>query len=860
SINLIRGVTNRLNAKEYDLFNRKLLLEDFAETAAESKSLPFGYKNAKEVKADLASIDKAIAGNPRIKAALDNRAKVMDAVRLDYIEAMKTVGYDVSKKLTRKAYFRHQVLEYANAKNVFGTGAKLKTPTGRGFTKQRKGSELDIHPDYIQAEHEVFAQMLYDIEIAKAIKAVDKNYNIIDELREIASAKRKDLKAAAARLVTFQKRGLSKKVRAARIKREYETMAKREGGTTWEELVPEGYTTWQPKEGNVFYVADSIPAKISDALLEGKLKEIGITAEDIRPVLAMAGKRKQFVVKEEIAATLDKLVSTKSENVIATGHRKLLRGWKIWQLISPRRYMKYNFRNVTGDADAAFAGRPSVFKRVPEAYRELADVYINKKTMKGDILDWFERGGMEGVLQAQEMGQLNKLKVFKRLSEKHGGYKNIPVKAWTGYWKTARLSTDMREALLRLAAYKQFLSEIKKNGRPKDYAASIPEEIKGLANPKDKAYWMSNDLLGAYDRVGVFGQALREHMYPFWSWKEVNFRRYIRMMRNAANDGRLIKQIGRKTLGSAVIKTPYRAWKMSRWLLRATAFWVMIQTWNHLRFPQEEKELPESVRNKPHLILGRNEDGTIDYFSRLGALGDLLENFGLDQAPEYTRRWLDGKMTLRQVGKEMAKQPVNVIIQGGEPFIKVGGELLTRRSLFPDVFRPGVVRDRIFHLLRGFGLENEYKAIAGKPTRGYGRSLKGFFMYSVDPDEAAYRDIIGEKFAYMKKQGKYGEGFFITPRGNAMYDAKLALRYGDTKSAMHYMAKYYELSLEMGKEPKQIERGMEQSLKMLDPLSGMDEKERIDFVMNFLNDDDRQRLVRAYKFYEDILTVKPQEK
>jgi hypothetical protein len=565
----------------------------------------------------------------------------------------------------------------------------------------------------------------------------------------------------------------------------------------------------------------------------------------------MGGKRTQFIVKEEIAETLDNLVVNPSVNVIAKGHKRALRGWKQWQLISPRRWPKYNFRNLTGDADAAFAGRPSVFKKVPQAFMELKDVYLNKKTMKGDLLEWFERGGMEGVLQAQEMGQyIKKLDVFKNIQERRG-VKDIPIELWKQYWKKARLSTDFREALLRLAAYKQFKAEMKssKNGLPKDYAASIPEEIQGLKSIEDRAYWLSNDLLGAYDRVGVFGNALRDHIFPFWSWKEVNFRRYVRMMRNAASDQRLIKAIGRKTLGSLVIKTPYRAWKISKWVLRAFAFLATLQAWNTLRFPEEEKELPQSVRNKPHIIIGRNPDGTIDYFSRVGALGDLLEWFGLDEAPRYTRQVLDGKMSVKEAALEMAKQPVNVFVQGAEPFAKTAAELVTRRSLFPDVFRPGTVRDRVYHVARGVGLENEYKALVGKPSRGYKKSVKNFFMYSVDPMEAAYRDIVGEKYAYMRKIGKYGEGFWLTPKGNALYDAKLAVRYGDRKSAEYYMAQYYTLGGTV--------EGFVNALINMDPLSGMTLEDQSDFVDNWLNDEEREKLTMALKFWEEIILMDP---
>jgi hypothetical protein len=95
-------------------------------------------------------------------------------------------------------------------------------------------------------------------------------------------------------------------------------------------------------------------------------------------------------------------------------------------------------------------------------------------------------------------------------------------------------------------------------------------------------------------------------------------------------------------------------------------------------------------------------------------LGDLLENFGLDTAPQYINDWFAGKMSLSDIGKEMAKSPANIMVQGSFPFVKLAFETATRRGLFPDVFNPKTIRDRLQHFAGAFGLRNEYDAIAKK--------------------------------------------------------------------------------------------------------------------------------------------------
>jgi len=809
AIRALQGITIQMTRNDYDLFSRKVILEDLKSVADEQKALPFGFTED-IVNQELDRVNEAIVDNPVISDALEKRTKLWDAIKSDYIQSMNAIGFDVSDRLKRENYFRHQVLEHVNAKGLFGIGKKLRTPAYRGFLKQRLGSKLAINTDYVQAEYEVLAQMLYDIEVARTIANVDKNYNILDELK--AKAK--------------------------------------EQNVHWESIIPEGYTTWQPREGNVFYMADSVPGKIAKELFSkqmtlGEFGKIEISAEDLRQVLAVGGKRRQFVLKNEIAETLDNLTAKKAYNFISEGSRRILRAWKRWSLISPRRWFKFNFRNVSGDADAAYVGNPSTFKKVPRAMKELYDVYAGDKAMSQDLKDWFERGGMQSNLQVQEMGELNRLDIFKKLQKEGKDLTQIPIRTWKTYWRAARLSTDFRESVLRYAAYLDYVEQMKAdpNGKPKNFGASMREEIMALEDIRDRGFWLSNDLLGAYDRVGVMGQALREHLYPFWSWKEVNFKRYIRFARNAAEDHKLASAVGRKAI-VGVTRSPFVAYRVGKFLIKATAFWAMLQAWNHLRFPDEEKELPEGIRGRPHIIFGRDKDGKILYFSRIGALGDFLEWFGLDTAPHYVDVWLKGKMTLREIAKDMAKSPVNQIVGGATPFAKVPAEVITRRTLWPDVFEPGTVRDRGYHIARSLGLENEYKAVAGLPSHPYPKSISQFAIYKVDPLQAAYRDVLEEKRRFMKRIGRYGEGFWFTPRGNAAYNFKLALRYQDRKAAEKYLGEYFRLG--------GTSQGLKQSLLALNPLYGMNKTVAAAFVAS-LHKEDQEKLMMALRFWAQSL-------
>ena len=947
SIRLIQGITINLDRNQYDNFRYKVLLDDLMEELKAEHRLPFGF-DADKLPQEWEALNEFLQDDPEVQNAINDRNKIWKAIKAEYIRDMKSIGFDVEDRFSRDSYFRHQVLEYANAKGLTGTGQKLKSPTGRGFLKQRQGSEFDINTDYLQAEFEVMSQMLYDIQVAKTIKMVDDNYNVMEDLKAQAAAInnagimamfRDAAKYIADRTATDEeinelaeklyRQNLNKKqamgfgrlykmaannqlpvgpkgefadlvdamadaylsgeegrldddlngqlfkflsylmkasegggaaamiFKGIREKKEFIKEALAERFVTWEDLTPDGYTLWQPREGNVFFMADSIPAKLAEAIQNGALDQLGINPEDIQKVMVMGGKRRQFVVKEEIAETLDNLVKAKPEgNALQKLGRSTTIAWKIWTLTNPRRVIKYNFRNLTGDADAAFAGNPAGFKYVPQAVNELYQTLYGDKSMTPNMKDWFERGGMETLLQAQELGDVNKLGVFKNLIDVKAKEKNIPLSVWKYYWRQAKLATDYREAILRYANYLSYLDQVAadKDGRPKNFGASIPEEIMALPDIEDRAFRLSNELLGAYDQISVIGQGLREYLIPFWSWNEVNFRRYKRLFQNAARDGKLMEAVGRKFVAGTVIRSPIIAYRIGKFVVMATAFWSILQAWNLLRYPDEEDDLPEDVKAKPHIIFGRDSKGNVQYFSRLGSLADLLDWFGVDAGtPNQIADWLNGRRTAKEIAVDMAKSPVNKFVSGVTPFVKAPLEALLMRQTFPDVFEPRSIRDRMDYLAQSLGLENEYRSLTGKPTKGYAESLRNLVTYEIEPGQAAYYGIVDRKYEYGKKMGKGNmDGSFRSAKSDALYYFKLAIRYRDKEAADKYLLGY---AMNGGTVD-----GLERSLGSLHPLYGLASKpkdgadisEQQAFV-NQLDKEGEKDLLRAIRYYEEVL-------
>ena len=237
---------------------------------------------------------------------------------------------------------------------------------------------------------------------------------------------------------------------------------------------------------------------------------------------------------------------------------------------------------------------------------------------------------------------------------------------------------------------------------------------------------LSNDLLGAYDRISVVGQSVRESLIPFWSFQETNAIRFKRLIQNAASDNKIATQVGKKVLGKAA--NPMTYMKIGSFIIKASAIRAGMEAWNQTQFPEEEKSLPESVRNRPHIITGVSEDGKVQYIDRLGVTSDFLEWFGLDAAPQLVNDYLNGRKSEKEIALEIAKSPVKKVANGVNPFLKTPFELLARKQLFPDPFDPQTIRDRTQYIARQFTLIDEYKALFNIPSEGYATSLKKAFV------------------------------------------------------------------------------------------------------------------------------------
>jgi hypothetical protein len=283
--------------------------------------------------------------------------------------------------------------------------------------------------------------------------------------------------------------------------------------------------------------------------------------------------------------------------------------------------------------------------------------------------------------------------------------------------------------------------------------------------------------------------------------------------------------------------------------------------YNAIFWPDEEEELSEYDRNRLHIVLGRNARGEVIILRGQGALADFLEWFGLDSAPTLWREYFDGKASLADLfgripGTDLPAFGLNPLegkfglhpmamkmIRSISPAYKLPFELMLGKQapVFDDA--SWRIEDKMRYLLRTFSLENEYDALTGKPSRGYGRSLAEAFITTQDPGENAYRYIQGEKYKFLEThKGRGGSGDYYSPRSILYRQYKKALRFKDTGAQAKIKAKMDELGI----SNKDLRRSLETS----DPLHGLSRSDKAEFIHTYLSKRDREVLLdRAMIYY-----------
>ena len=627
----------------------------------------------------------------------------------------------------------------------------------------------------------------------------------------------------------------------------------------------EGQRTWQPDEGHIYFLAKPVPQRVMDSFIAKLAVNLGqqsghFTNEEVAELLKMVqeqiaagvgrGKKPQMVLPTELADTLDEMGGIREEGWMDELTTRLVRLHKQWLLISPRSWARYNIQNISGDFDGALAAFPASInprKYMGPAIKELWQVQVKRGEPSEAYLEAARRGVFDAgwsINEAYEaeanIGDVMAMETLTRASMRK-------------VWRFFSRSTTFRENWLRYAMYmavkdKILEAESKHPGQAPDvimpmvgYGAARAVMVDATKDPRDRAALIARESIGDYGDLSVAGDYLRRRWLWFFSWQEINFKRYMRLGTNI--------WLTQKGFGKAQALSGLGARVGTRaalWLaFRATIFFLAVNLWNHLMFPDEEDELSQEDRWRLHIILGRDADGKVVMLRLPGALSDFLSIFGYTDVMQFIYEVQSGRGNVEKLIEDIVFAPINRIVQGVTPILKVPIEALTGVSVFPKFWEMRPIKDPWRHIARTFKAEHEYDALLGRPSRGYGESWIEAVIARRDPEESAYWFIRGRAYDWRRTvKGESGVSSASTERGRAYYYWRKALQFGDDAAAKRFRQKLRELGVK-GQDMKTSKRNAH-------PLGMLSKVDRRKFLRT-LTDEERARLRRGVKWYNDVM-------
>lgn len=712
--------------------------------------------------------NELVKSDDRVQKAADDMRQVMKDFSGRLVDAAHKAGRDPG--FTREEYMPHVIFDKKSEMGYFG-GGNGGSPFGRkaGYAQPRtfeeEGGERRAYSPHVGAA-------FYDVlgRVAEDTKRLEIYNDLFNEY------------SIAPRLVA-------------------------EFGKEWRDHIPGSHQEVPIPPGSLLHRILPVPHQVVLEMADEHLKNVEGMTDDLRDAItkALGGSEAghALVVPKELASTLIEITrAPKMYKPLAAA----VRSWKIWQLSGPTRFFKYNVRNLTGDFEHTIIGNPSTIAKVPEAIKNINDVMVRNQPPSAEMAEHLKRGLMQSLTTVQE--DIIKSRQFKDFYKavteagKPETVKSAVMQYLKHPIKGAGAVSDYRESILRHAAFLDYLDQIKRNGKPDNYGASLRDEVDALVKldrPEDAAYKLSNDLLGAYDEVTEVGKFLRKNLYPFWSWQEVNAKFYKRVVMNAIHDNASMGKLG-KLMGQGALSIGGRmALKAGMLGLKLVAFEATVRTFNQLTQGKNEDDLPYDVQKRPHLDFFSSAGGTV-FFDRIGASADALSWFGMDDTGWLTQQVLLGRMSVKDALKTEF-DPKNAALNIGQHFASGLGpgyalyDVALGVTNFPDPFSPRPVRDRKAAIAQIFGLEKIYNTFSGKPNRGIGNLLLSQVAYQVDPKEAAWNDMKQFAAEYMQSKGRGSGPTGYTDASNNLHWAVQAAKYGDQKGFEKFFNNYANIAL-----------------------------------------------------------------
>ena len=580
-------------------------------------------------------------------------------------------SYDIKKRLAEEAKEQNYLLLVGgegNAQRIEELKKLMKTTRNKDDRADIKEELLDLDPTYE-----------YRIQIARGMSELKKIYpdrfgdDSESSIREVASIAGDD---------SAEGNGAARGVMAAINGRR--NMMREELGRhfkEWEDMIPDGYAAWTPSPSNVFFPAMTVSERIATALQQEVIDSYDLTKEDLKEVMVMGQARDMMVLPEAIVAQLNEMERKADKDALLKVARKAMSSWKEFMLHSPMKIAGYTIRNITGDADAVLSSGPGIARLAGKSAKMLKDYYYGHSLKVPEAVQAaVNHAVLDSALVTEELASVMDNREFRQYFEDEN--KTFAEKlgdTFQGYRAAADKFSRWREGILRMSAFMHYRERLK-DPEFDDFGASNKRNVLAVRRALGvdaAAAKMAREALGDYGDITRAGQGLRSSLIPFWSFQEINIKRTMRMWMNAAETGRT----GRAAASTAA-KAALRASRVA-WMYGA------LVAWNNVIGPlfwgeDLEEELPEWMRQNPHVILGRSASGDVLALNNVGVFGDFLEWFG---GNDISVGMATGTVDAEDIPKTAMEGGVNKVVGGLGPYKSIV-EILTGQSFFPDAFNP----------------------------------------------------------------------------------------------------------------------------------------------------------------------------
>ena len=802
AIRTVATIVVKLGTDQVKLFESAIVAQNQARTIKRNAELP--PENRQSLRHGFTpetaakwydKVFSQVEATPVVKEALELRGKVVRGLVTDLVERNMLPE---STLVDPEGYFHQQVNMTQEAKRRSGRLAGVRRKK-RGFQKKRtegrdiSSEEYDYSTSYVTSESEWFADSFAELAKADLLETLLDRYEVTEEFKAEA-------KKAGMALEDFVK-------------------------------LQSEFGTWQIRPGSPFYRAFSIPEKIGEQLQKGIIEEANLTADEVRQVIAIGGKYKTVVLPQTVIDQLEATEKSTDQHWLEELHRQAMSAWKGYVLLNPKRIIGYNVRNFTGDVDPVLAADPKILKAIPQAFKELWGYHRGNLALSPRLREARNHGVTTAGFLSGEISETSELQIFRRLkpAEQRSLMKN-PLKL---YMEVVRPYVEMRENILRYAAFLTYYDQIEA-GELSHYGAAKKSTVETLAKEMGTgvaAAHMSRELLGDYGNMTAAGEFMRSKLFPFWAFQEINIKRYPKLTVNAIRSGE-----GRGRTGAVL-----SAVALSRMGGAYAAWW----TWNNLIYPalfgsDDEDKLGDFDKANPHLLLGPNADGTFKVFRNVGALGDFLEWFGINEAISLLDEYKAGQVELGDVGKEMGAAWIEKAVGLLRPDVKAGYEVVTGQSLFPTPFKPRSV-ERDVAVANVFALGDEWKAfkglVAGEGNRARKHYWKRWLVGVVDPRQTSLGEMYDARRRFLESKGI---------REGGVYPVSEYKQARDAASNEDYAAfAEWKSAFQERHGPKAVDK-FRSFLSRLDPIaSRLNDADEVEFESEFLTAEQRAKLMEV---------------